>query len=132
MTKSFPLFIIMERFYLSCRVWLGLGRTYRSRYFLPKSVLKSLYLALGWSHISYGIVIWGKSSLTYINKIQSLQNKIIKNIFGNHNDETFRSNSLIKFVDAFDYFAGIKLYKELNSSVVPYFSERILILQNKS
>ena len=31
--------------------------------------------------------------------------KIIKNIFRNHNDETFRSNSLIKFVDAFDYFA---------------------------
>ena len=44
----------------------------------------------------------------YSNKIQSVQNKIIKNIFGNIDDETFRSNSLIKFVDAFDYFAGFK------------------------
>ena len=32
-----------------------------------------------------------------------------------------RSNSLIKFVDAYDYFAGIMYYKELNSNVVPIF-----------
>ena len=44
----------------------------------------------------------------------------MKNIFGNHNDETFRSYRLIKFID---YFADINLYKELNSCVAPYFSE---------
>ena len=57
----------------------------------------------------------------FSNRIQSVPNKIIKNIFGNLDDETFRSNSLIKFVDVYDYFAGIKYYEELNSSVVPIF-----------
>ena len=65
----------------------------------------------------------------FSNRIQSVPNKIIKNIFGNLDDETFRPNSLIKLVDGFDYFAGIKLYKELNSSFISIFSERILSLQ---
>ena len=45
------------------------GLTHRSRNLVPKAVLKTLYLSLGWSHISYGIVIWGMSSQTYRKKM---------------------------------------------------------------
>ena len=38
----------------------------------------------------------------HIHRMQSVRNKSIQNIFGNYNGETFKSNSLINFVDAFD------------------------------
>ena len=42
---------------------------------------------------------------------------------------THKSNGLIRFFDALNYFASIKLFKELNHSVVPYFSAKISSLQ---
>ena len=104
------------------------GITYKSRYLLPKNVLKTLYLSLGWSHLSYAIVIWGGSSQTYKNRIIRIQNRIIKNIYGNCLSQTYKINGLLMFSDAFNYFSSLKLYKEINNSTVPYFSERLMDL----
>ena len=104
------------------------GITYRSRYILPKNVLKTLYLSLGWSHLSYGIVIWGGSSQTYKNRIIAMQNRIMKNIYGNCLSRTYKMNGLLMFTDAFNYFSSLKLYKEINNSTVPYFSDRLMDL----
>ena len=106
------------------------GLTYRSKYILPKSTLKSLYLSLGWSHISYGIVIWGKSSRVFETRINKVQDRIVKNLYGRCNDETYRNNKLMRFSDAVKYFGGIKLYKELNFPINPYFRDKISSLQS--
>ena len=105
------------------------GLTHRSRNLVPRAVLKTLYLSLGWSRISYGIVMWGMSSQTYRNELQLLQNQIIKSIYGCNNVSTFKPNGLIQFFDAFNYFAAMKLFKELNHSVVPYLNAKICSLQ---
>ena len=55
--------------------------------------------------------------------------KILKSIYGNHSDHNFKINRLLKFDDAYKYFAGIKLYKELSGKSIPYFSERIQSFQ---
>ena len=33
-------------------------------------------MALGWSAMTYGIISWGKNSSTYVNKIQSAQDRL--------------------------------------------------------
>ena len=54
---------------LSCAV----GLLYKIRNFCPLSVLRSLYFSIFNSHLSYGLVIWGNVSCSYIDKIRSLQ-----------------------------------------------------------
>ena len=82
-------------------------------------------MALGWSTMTYGIVSWGKSSLTYINKIQSAQDRLIKLIYGSCSSDIYKRHRLLTFKDAFYYFACTKLYKEINEPVLKYFSERL-------
>ena len=81
------------------------------------------------SHMSYGVVIWGMANQIYRNKLQLLQNKIIKNIYASNNLSIYKRKGLLRFMDSSNYFAAIKLYKEINNSVVPYFSNKIWCLQ---
>ena len=45
--------------------------------FLPKNCLKTLYLALIQSYISYGILIWGNANSSILQKTVSLQKRAI-------------------------------------------------------
>ena len=47
----------------------GIIRQFRPS--LPQSVLKTIYFSLVWSHLSYGIVVWGKCSVTEVNRVES-------------------------------------------------------------
>ena len=68
---------------------------------------------------------------TYQNKkLQVQQNKIINNIYASNNLSTYKRNGLLRFMDSSNYFGAIKLYKEINNSVVPYFSDKISGLQS--
>ena len=49
---------------------------------LPKTMLLNLYFALIHSQLLYGIVVWGSTYQTSINKLQVLQNKAMKMIEG--------------------------------------------------
>ena len=82
-------------------------------------------MAIGWSAMTYGIVSWGKSSSTYIDKIQSAHDRLIKLIYGSCSSDSYRRYRLLSFKDAFYYFACIKLYKEINEPVPKYFTERL-------
>ena len=39
-----------------------------------------LYLSLRWSQITYGVLAWGRGNAVPINKIKSVQTKILKTI----------------------------------------------------
>ena len=49
-------------------------------------MLRSLYFSLFNSHLSYGLVVWGKANWNYLNKIKSLQKRALKCIFSNNDD----------------------------------------------
>ena len=44
-------------------------------------------MLLYWSAMMYRIVPWGKNSLTYVNKIHSAQDRLIKLIYGKLQNE---------------------------------------------
>ena len=45
---------------------------------LPREALGKIYFALLHPHLLYGLVAWGSTFLTYMSKLESLQNKAAK------------------------------------------------------
>ena len=77
-----------------------------------------LYTSLVGSYLTYDIVVWGKYSITFGNKVQAMQNRIMKSIIGSYDQHIHKSNGLLNFEQSYMYFAVIKLYKEINIHMV--------------
>ena len=54
------------------------GAMYKIRKFLPLKARKLVYNSLAGSYLQYGIAAWGHCSSTMMNKLQALQNKIVR------------------------------------------------------
>ena len=76
---------------------------YKMKKFLHYSQLKTIYYAIFNSTNTYGILGWGGVYKTHINKLQTLQNRII-NIIGSEND------IFLNVKQTFYYFCIIKEY----------------------
>ena len=53
----------------------------------PISVLRSLYHSLFNSHLSYGLVVWGNASRWNLEKIRSLQKRVLRLTAPGHNGD---------------------------------------------
>ena len=51
------------------------------RYYLDLKTLKQLYNTLIYPYLNYGLMSWGNTYVTKLNKIQACQNKCVKNMF---------------------------------------------------
>ena len=58
----------------------GVGILYKLNKLLPTRILITLYYALIFPHLIYGIIIWGSTYSSYLTSLQTLQNKAIKAI----------------------------------------------------
>ena len=106
------------KFGIHCVVLLGkLSRVsaiiWKSRDILSKSPLRMLYLSLGWSQLTYGVLAWGRGNLVSINKIKSAQNQILKTIYGYHDNSIYKASNLLTFDETYEWLGLIKLYSEL-------------------
>ena len=57
-----------------------IGILSKLRLFLPQNALLKIHYALIHSQLTYGFIIWGSTFPSYLNKLQSLQNKAVKMI----------------------------------------------------
>ena len=85
-----------------------------------------VHMSLGYSIFTFGIIIWGRSSLTCISKLQKYQNNLIKHIYGSCVIFVYKSNDFLNFNQAFDSLAAIKFYNELINPVNKYLKNKIL------
>ena len=58
------------------------GIIYKLKFVLPKDALIKLYYALFHPHLLYGLISWGSTYPSYLMKISTLQNKVVKLIGG--------------------------------------------------
>jgi len=108
------------------------GVMYKIKHFVFTNLLRTYHMSLGWSEMTYGVVIWGRCcSKTCVNKMQGAQNKMIKLIYDSHDDMIYRRNKLLPFRDTLDYFSGIKLHKELNFPVTYHFNAKVYTLKRR-
>ena len=66
--------------YLSKRLACAAGIFSKLRYYLDIKTMIEMYHALFNSKLQYAILCWGSASATSISKIQTLQNKAIRNM----------------------------------------------------
>jgi hypothetical protein len=64
---------------------------YNLKYILPFSLLRSVYIALTESIITYGILAWGNATKTHIQQITLLQTKILRRMIPDDKREVIKS-----------------------------------------
>ena len=60
----------------------AVGIICKLKFVLPRDALIKLYFALFHPHLLYGLVIWGSTYPTYLMRISTLQNKVVKLVGG--------------------------------------------------
>jgi hypothetical protein len=91
----------------------SLGAMYKLSTLIPPYVLLNLYYSLFYSHMTYGITTWGRSSLGNMNRVMKIQKRAVSLLPTNVGTSSFLFNRLLTFDKAYEYFALIHFYKNL-------------------
>ena len=91
------------------------------KHFLPKNILRCIYLSLILPHFSYCSIIWSGSNKSYLNSLIVLQKKAIRHICNldrfAHTSPLFSSLNLLKFPDIIKINIASFTFKCINSNV---------------
>ena len=72
---------------------------------MNKNTARNIYFALIYSRINYGIEVYGKCAASYMSKIQTLQNKLMKMLLQLHyrtpTDDLHAMLNILKVNDMF-------------------------------
>ena len=83
----------------------AVGMLYKIRHFCPKTVLGSLYYSLFYSHMTYGLPVWGNANQIFTNKLLILQKKAILAIsFADYKSPSapiFKELGILRFNDLY-------------------------------
>ena len=97
---------------------------------LPKESLKTLYFALIQPQINYGILAWGNSSLSTLNKTNILQKRILRTInkvkYNTHTDPLFRKSEILKLNDLYVYNILIFMFEYCQNKLTPSFQSMFM------
>lgn len=97
------------------------GIMYRVHNLLPINVMLKLYFSLFYSHLVYGILAYGKSSVGNINRLQSLQNRAVSLLPSGNDQSPFKFNNLLTFDEIYQLFSLSKFYKCYKSNDHEHF-----------
>lgn len=96
------------------------------RYYVGLDILLSLYYALIYPFLTYGIIIWGNTYKTTLQPIFILQKRAMRLItfsrFDEHSSPLFKSLEIIKFLDLVTFNLAIFMYKYHNQLLPSVFS----------
>lgn len=97
------------------RISKVVGILAKFHFFLPSSVKLLIYYALFASHLNYCLLVWGKTTLTNINCLHTLQKKALRHIAGDpfyaHTKPLFKRFNLISVPSLYAYTLALK-YKQ--------------------
>ena len=86
------------------------GVIYRLKSILPQNILFMLYSTLILPYINYGILAWGKSLKTQLDKLFLVQKRVLRTIcnanFRAHTDPLFYEHRILKVVDVYHNAVG--------------------------
>ena len=97
------------------------GVIYKLRSFVPQEILLVLYSTLILPYLNYGVLAWGKSLKTQLNKILVAQKRVIRIVFNvhyrAHTNILFHSNKLLKVEDIYVLQLGSIMYDFENGTL---------------
>ena len=94
--------------------------------FLPLKIRKTIYYSLFDSHLNFGNLLWGCANKKYLNKIENLQKRCIRNValkgFCSHTEPIFKQFNILTFADKLSYCRAIFMHKYRNNKLPVSFS----------
>ena len=101
---------------------------------LPQSILLILYSTLILPYINYGVLAWGKSLKTQLDKLFLVQKRVIRTIcnadYRAHTNPLFYHHRILKAEDIYYMQLGSLMY-DLNSGVLPLALAKIFKKNNQ-
>ena len=103
----------------------AVGILTKLKYIFPNTTLSKLYFALMHPIISYGIIIWGDTYPTYLQKLQTLQNEALRVITGSHYQAEanliYRHLEVLKMKDFYKFEVAKFVYCCINKKASTLF-----------
>ena len=88
---------------------------FKAKYCLDSSTLKVIYYALVYSHLSYGIVVWGTAYETHLKELNCLHKRILKStlkgVDNNHLVDCMKIERIMNLSEIYDYNASVYGYR---------------------
>ena len=108
----------------------NIGMLTKLKHFVPEHILYSLHCTLILPYINYGVLIWGDTCKTYLDKIFKLQKRAIRTIsnshYRSHTRPLFSKFNILNVHDTFKLNLGIFMYRYHSNQLPPIF-HRILL-----
>ena len=100
----------------------NLGVMNRLKKYLPSSALMTLYSSLILPYLNYGLLAWGNTNQTLLDKLLLLQKKSLRIVFNlhtrEHTDPFFSNHKILKIKDLYAFQLGQFMFK-YNSNHLP-------------
>ena len=100
-----------------------IGIMFKLSAFVPPYIIRIISFFLFYSHLIYGMTVWGGCGVSYINKIIKLHKRAISICANNHS-----RNSLLQYSSVYSYFTLIRFQKNIHHHRSQYFTDKILAL----
>ena len=109
----------------------NIGMLTKLKHFVPENILYSLCCTLILPYINYGILTWGNTCKTYLDKIFKLQKWAIRTIsnshYRSHTGPLFSKFDILNVHDTFKLNLGLSMYRHHSNQLPPIFFNRILL-----
>ena len=109
----------------------NIGMLTKLKNFVPENILYSLYFTLILPYVNYGVLIWGNTCKTYLDKILKLQKWAIRTISNSHYRSytwpLFSKFNILNVHDTFKLNLGIFVNRHHSNQLPPFFFQRNLL-----
>ena len=111
------------------KVARAIGRVHRLKHLLPKRILLLLYYSLVLPHLDYCNVIWGRTTQTNLQKLQTLQNRYARMIlnaeFLTPHKQMLQTLHWQSVTQRIQYNTGLMMYKIMNDLAPAYLQSLV-------
>ena len=111
------------------KVARAIGRVHRLKHLLPKRILLLLYYSLVLPHLDYCNVIWGRTTQSNLQKLQTLQNRYARMIlnaeFLTPHKQMLQTLHWQSVTQRIQYNTGLMMYKIMNDLAPAYLQSLV-------
>ena len=101
--------------HISKKISKSIGILYRLKNLVPRYILHSLYNSFILPYLNYGILVWGPTSSTHLDRLKKLQKRAVRIIcdqpFLAHSAPLFDECQILKLNELYKYNLAIHFYK---------------------
>ena len=115
---------------LELKISRAVGILYNLKFVLPSKSLVTLYYSFIHSHLLYGLVVWGSTFPTYLDRLAALQNKAIRVIGGcNYNDSAtplYLEFEVLKLAELYKLEVAKLVYDCIHNNITYFLSNMFI------